>query len=131
MTVVPVPFGTAEQLARLAHFRALDLPEVGELDCVARFLIGNVGGNTARQELWQAIRDDAEHLFRLISDDWTESDLDELRDEDWWCAEASPGGHQMWRWMASRDRLASYIENRILLARYVASAAERASRAAA
>lgn len=77
--VVEVPYLLADQLARLSHFTALDLPEVRELDEVACWLIGRVH---CASVVWADLRPVAEHLFRLISDDWDDDDLDDARDGD-------------------------------------------------
>ena len=131
MTVHLVPAGTAEQLARLAHFAGLDLPEVEELDSVARFLIGNAGDTAARQELWQQLRDNAEHLWHLITDDWSDDMLDGLRSVDYERHQIdSYDREQELRYRFTRDRLSGSIENRIEQARFAAAAAVRAERAA-
>lgn len=79
MSAAEVPYGVADQLARLSHFRALDLPEVEELDHVIYHLIGAVHCPSA---VWRDVRPVCEHLFRLISDDWDDRDLDDPRDDD-------------------------------------------------
>lgn len=82
-TAQPVTAGLAESLARCAYFRLLDHPQADELDVVARYLIGNVGDPEASRDLWRQLQPTCEHLWHLITDDWTERDLDELTDAQW------------------------------------------------
>lgn len=79
----PVKHGTAEQLARIAHFRSLDLPEAAELDDVAAFLIGDVGSPLDRRDLFERLTDDCLLLWHLITSDWDTDDLDEVPEVDW------------------------------------------------
>lgn len=125
MTAVrPVAHGTAEQLARLTHFRALDLPEVAELDAVALFLIGDVGDPTDKLRLWQELRTDCLALWYLIASDWDDRDLDELTDADWMRHSFATQEQELaHRYGVTRDRLVSEIEGCIWRHRY--SQAER------
>lgn len=73
--------GTAETLARVAHFRGLTdaLPEAHELDPVIRFLIGRVGDP---DEVLEQLHDELDQLWALSTDDWEPSMLDELTDDE-------------------------------------------------
>jgi hypothetical protein len=132
VSLEPVRCGTAEQLARLAHFRALNLPEVDELDAVACFLIGDAGDSQARRELWEQLRDDAERLFHLITDDWDSDDLDELTERQ--CMRLPLVALEQEivdaRYAATRERLAADIEGTVRLARYTAAENRRNARTA-
>jgi len=127
-TVQPVPHGLAEQLARVAHFRELDHPEAHELNCVARFLIGDVGGRDAADLLWVQLRDDCLRLWHLVTDDWDDRDLDELTAAQYErLGVCSYELEQHARFERTRDRLSSEIETAVHAARYRAVAARRAS----
>ncbi|TFV91375.1 hypothetical protein [Blastococcus sp. CT_GayMR16] len=120
---VSVRSGLAEQLARLAHFADLDLPEVQELDAVACFLIGDVGDATAKTELWEQLKaGDAARLWYLISDDWDDRDLDDAIDTD---AGLTREQEEQARYERTRNRLCSDIERTVYLARYRAAEARR------
>lgn len=107
----PVKHGTAEQLARLAHFRALDLPEATELDEIATFLIGDVGQALDRRDLWQRLQDDAEKLWHLITSDWDTDDLDEIPDADWERHDFATHEQELaHRYGVTRNRLVDGIE---------------------
>lgn len=77
--VLPVCHGTAEALATVAHFHALDGPDADGLRRVWRLLIGPVAD---ADELFELLRDDLERLWSLINDDWDEPDLDDLTEAD-------------------------------------------------
>lgn len=126
----PVRSGTAEQLARLAHFRGLavrpdgtDDPDAGEIDTIAHWLIGDAGMPLAdRQTCWRQIRPLAEHLWVFVNDDWDEDDLDPMSVQE---AEL-PAGHG-WDSCAdrTRERLTAAIEQQVWLTRYRAAEARR------
>lgn len=124
----PVPHGLADQLARIAHFRALDLPEVEELDAVACFLLGDVGDAVERLSLWDELRDDCEQLWHLITADWSDDDLDDLRDDDpaWW--PFTDAQVLECRYQQTRDRLEGDIETAVRRHRYAVVEARRAAR---
>jgi hypothetical protein len=115
----PVRPGTAENLARLAHFRALDLPEADELDSVAYQLLGAVGDTNAKRELWEQIRvGDGRELWFLIAADWDDRDLDELTEEQYRRLEPADHAEELdARYEVTRDRLVHDIERTIWLAR--------------
>jgi len=75
-----VAHGTAEQLARIHHFRQLDLPEAHELDDVMRFLIGQV---TDWRQVVEHLGDDLDQLWSLLTQDFDDAQLDELTETDW------------------------------------------------
>lgn len=79
---LPVQHGTAEQLARIHHFRQLTdpLPDAHELDPVARFLIGRVGD---AREVLAHLADELDQLWSLITEDFDDDQLDELTEDDW------------------------------------------------
>lgn len=109
--------GTAEQLARLAHFSALEHIQPEELDAVAHFLLGDVGDVTAKAGLWGQLREDCGRLWHLITDDWDENDLLDASEAD----EGLTAGQELdARHERTRDRLCSDIERRVYLARYAA-----------
>jgi hypothetical protein len=112
--------GTAENLARLAHFRGLDLPEADELDSVAYQLLGDVGDTNAKRELWEQLRDgDGRSLWYLIADDWDDRDLDELTEAQ--CTRlpltATEDEVTQLRYEVTRERLLGDIERTVWLAR--------------
>jgi hypothetical protein len=114
---LPVAHGTAEQLARIAHFRGLDLPEAHELDAVARFLIGRV---TDPAEVLEHLHDELDQLWSLITEDFDDDQLDELTDDDW--SRHSFATYQQevdHRHCATVARLVHDIEGHIHLARIV------------
>lgn len=103
--------GLADQLARLSHFVTLDLPEVHELDEVACWLIGPVHCASA---VWKDLRPVAEHLYRLISEDWdADEDLDDAREDDPILTDHEVEA----RHTRTVERLRCEIENRIGFAR--------------
>lgn len=106
-----VRHGTAEQLARIAHFRALETVQPEELDAVALFLIGQVGDPMEKLALWNDLRDDCERLWYLITSDWDDRELDELTDADWHRHQFATQEQELaHRWSRTRDRLAAEIE---------------------
>lgn len=115
--VLPVAHGTAEQLARLRHFRQLDLPEAHELDPVARFLIGRVGDAT---EVLEQITDELDQLWSLITEDFDDDQLDELTEDDWarhsFATQQQEADH---RHTATVARLVYAIEGHIALHRII------------
>lgn len=119
----PVRPGTAEQLARIAHFRALDLPEVEELDIVAGFLLGDVGDVLHKQELWGQLQDDCHKLWHLLTDDWDDRDLDELTEAEYEASYfPSQGFETDARYEKTVARLAFCIDRDVWLARVEAAA---------
>lgn len=80
-TAQRVPAGTAENLARLTYFSLMDHPQTDELDTVALFLIGDVGPAPAARHLHQRLTDDLLRLWRLITADWLDTDLDDDPDD--------------------------------------------------
>jgi hypothetical protein len=126
--VQPVAHGTAEQLARIRQFRGLDLPEAHELDPVARFLIGRVPDPA---EVLEQITDELDQLWSLITEDFDESDLDELSEDDW--ARHSFATQQQevdFRHAATVSRLVYAIEGHIALHRIIRAENERPVRTA-
>lgn len=129
----PVRNGTAETLARVAHFRALTatLPEAHELDPVLRFLLGRV---TDPVEVLEHLGDELDQLWSLITEDFADSQLDELTEDDWargfFC---TPADEELARWIKTRDRLAHDVESYIRMARewHAQQAAEAARTGAA
>jgi hypothetical protein len=122
--IQPVRAGTAENLARLAHFRSLDLPEADELDAVAFFLLGDVGDTNAKRELWDAIRDgDGQALWYLVADDWDDRDLDDLTETQ--CTRlpltATEDEVTQLRYEVTRERLIGDVERTVWLARFRAA----------
>lgn len=111
IVALPVAHGTAEQLARIAHFRAVEHTQPEELDVVALFLIGKTGDATEKLALWNELRDDCERLWFLITSDWDDRDLDELTDDDWMRHSFATQEQELaHRWAKTRDRLAGEIE---------------------
>lgn len=127
MPAQPVRPGTAEHLARLAHFASLDLPEVDELDRVAQFLLGDVGG--IREELWPQLKEhEARRLWHLIADDWDDRDLDELTEAQYEVLGlCTYKGEQEARHETTVARLVSEIERAVWLARVAAAGASRSA----
>jgi hypothetical protein len=109
-----VPAGAAIQLARLAHFADLDMPEAVELKFTGYWILGAVGDPAP---LWEALHDDAIRLWHLISDDWDDRDLDELPEVDYFPGMA-PQVAESVRYARTRTRLECEIEHRVWLARY-------------
>lgn len=138
MTTTPVPPGTAENLARIRHFRDLltgadgiDAPDAHELDAVAAFLIGDVGGRLETEAVWSEIRDDCRALWHLVTDDWCTEDLDELSEAEWARSFFATAEHEIdRRYEVTRERLADEIEQTIRLARYSAAEARKTTRTA-
>ncbi len=120
----PVRPGTAEQLARIAHFRAIEHVQAEELDFVALWLIGDAGDAVTKHELWNRLRPVCEHLWSFVTDDWDENDCDDMSAQE----AALPAGHG-WDALAdrTRERLATEIEGAIRLARYREAEARRAA----
>ena len=117
MNATTVRHGTAEQLARVVHFRGLTdtLPEAHELDPVIRFLLGAV---TDPAEILGHLHDELDQLWSLITEDFDDDQLDELTEADW--ARHSFSHHQQeidHRWAATVERLSSDVESYIRMAR--------------
>jgi hypothetical protein len=114
-----VQHGTAEQLARLQHFRGLTdtLPEAHELDPVARFLIGRVADP---REVLEHLADELDQLWSLITEDFGDDQLDELTEDDWarhsFATQQQESDH---RHSATVARLVGDIEGYIWLHRVV------------
>jgi hypothetical protein len=126
---LPVAHGTAEQLARIAHFRALETVQPEELDAVALFLIGDVGDATEKLALWHELRGDAEKLWYLVASDWDDRDLDELTDADWMRHSFATVDQELaHRYGVTRDRLVGEIEGCIWRHRYAAAELRRVVR---
>lgn len=115
---LPVRPGTAEQLARVAHFAAVEPHQPDELDYVALWILGDVGHGPAKWDLWEALRGDCLRLWSLIADDWDDDDLDPLT-----AAEADlPAGLGLDAAAdRTRERLITQIEDAIFRARCVAA----------
>lgn len=129
--VEPVRNGTAEQLARIAHFREFEHTQPEELDAVAFFLIGDVGHPVDRDVLWASVREDCLSLWHLVTDDWTERDLDDVREADWSRFDFATSQQEIeHRYQITRDRLCCDIERAVWLARYAAAEARRTARTA-
>jgi hypothetical protein len=107
----PVPPGTAIQLARLAHFADLDIPEADELKFTGYWILGAVGDP---DQVWESLHDDAIRLWHLISDDWDDRDLDGPDDLD-----------EDTRFERTRTRLETELEHAVWLARYSESERRR------
>jgi len=105
MTVTP---GTAEALARLAHFQAVEPVQPDEIEAVALWILGPVGSPEDAADLWAELRDDCELLWPLVSGDWDE---DDLHDVD------MPIGAA---YLAARTDLTGRIERVVFLARVAA-----------
>lgn len=115
--VLPVLNGTAEALARIVHFRALDLPDAHELDAVARLLIGRV---TDHREVLEQLHDELDQLWSLVTEDFDDDQLDELTEVDW--SRHSFATYQQevdHRHLMTVARLVGSIEGHIGLARIV------------
>lgn len=124
--VEPVRNGTAEQLARVAHFRDFEHVQPEELDAIAHYLIGDVGDPIDRDVLWAELRADCLTLWHLVTDDWSERDLDEVPEADWARHEFATGQQEIaHRYQITRDRLCLDIERAVWLARYTAAEARR------
>ena len=125
MTAQPVRHGTAETLARLLHFRALTdaLPDAHELDPAIRFLLGPVGDHGLVVE---QVSDELDQLWSLVTEDWSESDLDEIPEEDWtrhsFSSREQETAHQ---WGITVNRLQYGIEAHIALHRLIHAEASR------
>lgn len=107
----------AENLARLAHFRGLDLPEAAELDFVAWHLLAAVGDSIDQAAVWLLLQDDCRALWHLITDGWDADDLDEISEDDW--ARHSFATQQQeidHRYTATRERLCHDIEHAVAVA---------------
>lgn len=134
MTALLVPPGTAEQLARCWYLRSLhdgDHDATAAVDDLASFLIGNVGGWNAAQELWVRIEADLHLLWSLMDGLWAEPDLDELTERDWVRMSFATAAHEVQaRYERTRERVAADIEGAVRLARYQAAEARRAARVA-
>lgn len=122
MTAQQVRPGTAEQLARVAHFRALEHPEAHELDAVAVFLLGDVGDAVEKLSCWDGLRDDCERLWHLVTEDWSGEDLDEMTDDE---AELPWDLGVDACYQRTRERLIGEIESAIWRARLAAHRAIR------
>ncbi len=112
-----VAHGTAETLARVAHFRGLTdtLPEAHELDPVIRFLLGAV---TDPAEILGHLHDELDQLWSLITEDYDDDQLDELTDDDWARNSFATGQQETdHRWALTVTRLSDDIENYIRMAR--------------
>ena len=119
MTATPVLHGTAETLARVHHMRQLTdaLPDAHELDPVIRFLLGPVGDAALVVE---QIADELDQLWSLVTEDWSESDLDEIPEEDWtrysFSSREQETAHQ---WGLTVNRLQYGIEAHVALHRLI------------
>ena len=125
---LPVPFGTAQALATLAHFETLDNPDNDSLRHAWRLLIGPVPNP---DEVWEHLTDELLQLWRLTSEDWDwdEDQLDELTEADW--ARYSFATQQQeidQRLGMTIERLSSQIEGYIVRKRYELAELERATR---
>ena len=112
----PVPYGTGEQLARVAHFAAADLPDGDHLDDVAWFLIGAVDDTYG---LLHDLRGDLGFLWRLMAGRWAESDLDELTEDEWArLSFPTAAAEVLHRYDVTRARVAADVEAAIRAARH-------------
>ena len=129
---VPVAHGTAEQLARVHHFRGLTdtLPEAHELDPVLFFLLGRVDNP---REVLEHLGDDLDTLWSLLTEDFdVDSDLDELTEGEWLVCDFPTAQQELdFRFAKTVARLADEVESAIRLARTVAVERRRAERAVA
>jgi len=76
-----LPHGTAEALAVCAHLEQLTATlgaDAAEVSRIYRPLLGLTSADTT--EVIGHLRDELDQLWRLISCDWMDSDLDELPD---------------------------------------------------
>lgn len=118
----PPIHGLAEQLARLAHFTQLDLPDVAELDALALHLIGDAGSPDRCRDLWQQLKEgDAGKLWHLLIDDWDDRDLDEIPERDWTrYSFATVQQEEEHRYAVTFHRLCGQIESEVAYARLAA-----------
>lgn len=117
----PVRGGTADALARVAHFRNLTatLPEAHELDDVIRFLLGAVDDTAT---LMAALAEDLDRLWSLATDDFDDDQLDDLSEDDFRRFDFPTYGQEIaHRRTATVDRLSDEVDRRIFLARYRAA----------
>lgn len=125
----PVRPGTAEALARVMHFQAVEHVQPEELDSVARWLIGHV---TDPREVAQHIADELDQLWSLLTDDFDDDQLDELSDADWERHSFSTYAQEVeHRRALTLTRLVAAIEGHIWLARYTHAEQARAMAGAA
>jgi hypothetical protein len=128
MTTIAVPHGTADALARIHHFRGLDLPEAYELDDVTRFLLGRVPD---ADELIEQLGDDLDQLWSLLTDDYDDDQLDELSDRDFRRFDFATYGQEVsHRHSCTVARLVHDVEQRIHVARVVRAEQDRPTRTA-
>ena len=81
MTATRLPHGTAEALAVCAHLEQLTDTLSADAAEVSRIYWPLLGLNHAdTTEVIQHLRDELDVLWRVISCDWADSDLDELPD---------------------------------------------------
>lgn len=123
--VEPVRRGTAEQLARLCHFRQLTdaLPDAHELNPVLFFLLGPVGDP---RQLLEQVGDELDQLWSLLTEDFDDDQLDELSEADW--ARYSFATYQQevdHRHAVTVSRLVYAIEGHIALHRVIHAEAGR------
>jgi hypothetical protein len=81
MTATPLAHGAAEALAVCAHLEQLTDAlgaDAGEVSRIYRPLLGLNHADTT--EVIEHLRDELDQLWRLLSCDWMDSDLDELPD---------------------------------------------------
>lgn len=124
----PVRYGTADQLARLAHFAGLEDVQPEELDEIAYWLIGGPGVPLAdRQACWQRIQTDCNTLWHCITDDYEpELDLDELPEDLWRTEHFATAADELERRLEiTVERLRAEIEHAVWLSRYCATEARR------
>lgn len=112
----PVRYGTGEQLARVAHFAAADLPDGDQLDDVAWYLIGHVDDTYG---LLHDLRADLAFLWRLLAGTWSCDELDELSEEQWArLSFPTAAAELLHRYDVTRQRVAADVEAAIRAARY-------------
>lgn len=121
--VPDVRHGTAEQLARISHFRAVEQHQPEELDFLALWVIGCGIPAADKWDLWAQIRPLAEHLWSFVADDWDEDDCDAMTVDE---AEMPAGHAEEACADRTRSRLVRDIEQQVWLARYRAAEARRA-----
>jgi hypothetical protein len=111
--------GTAEQLARLAHFQAMEETQPEELEAVALFILGRVRRDVVDRVLfWADLQPDCEQLWHLITDDWDDRDLDEVPEVDWARFDFATAEQELaHRHERTRGRLVDEIELAIAVAR--------------
>jgi hypothetical protein len=127
----PVAHGTAEQLARVAHFRNLTdtLPEAHELDPLCSFLIGRVD---EWADLMGELTDELDQLWSLITEDFDNDQLDELTEADWERHSFATQQQELdFRYSATIARLVGDIEGHIWLHRVVHTERARIARTGA